>query len=283
MLGKHQNPSYFPPMIEKTGNIVSSDKKEAPWDETIRTLVVAVLLAMVFRSFVFEPFHIPSESMRNTLLVGDYIFVSKSSYGYSHFSFPLGIRFFDGRVCGDAPERGDVVVFRPTPYPKTDFIKRLIGLPGDKIQVTDGVLFINGEAVMREALPDLQVRDINGYLHTVKRYRETLDSGATYVTLDLTPTGGLDFTDELVVPEGHYFMMGDNRDNSTDSRDPSIGFVPENNLIGKAKLIFFSVSEGTRFWEVWKFFTGGLRSGRFFKNIDTFDDSNADVEADVEE
>jgi len=210
--------------------------------------------------------------MQNTLQIGDYIFVSKSSYGYSRYSFPLGLPLYEGRVWEDAPERGDVVVFRPPQTPRIDFIKRVVGLPGDKIQMIDGALFINSVAVQRERIADMQMRDQFGQMNSIRRYRETMDNGATYVTLDLTPNGSMDNTGVFTVPKDHYFMMGDNRDNSTDSRAISIGFIPHENLIGKAKRIFFSVGENTRFWQVWKFFTGGLRSGRFFVNIDTFDD-----------
>ena len=255
-------------MIKKTDDVT----KEAPWDETIRTLVVAVVLALVFRSFLFEPFHIPSASMQNTLQIGDYIFVSKSSYGYSRYSFPLGLPLFEGRVWEDMPERGDVVVFRPPQTPQIDFIKRVIGLPGDKIQMIEGALHINGAAIQRERLEDAQMRTQYGSMENITRYREVMDNGASYVTLDLTPHGGADNTGIYEVPEGHYFMMGDNRDNSTDSRAESIGFIPHDNLVGKAQMIFFSVGENARFWQIWKYFTGGLRGGRFFVDIDTFDD-----------
>ncbi len=210
--------------------------------EFVKTVVIAVLLAMVFRSFAFEPFHIPSGSMKSNLLVGDYLFTSKFSYGYSRYSFPFGIDFFVGRIAErHGPERGDVVVFRPPGEPGTDFIKRVMGLPGDRIQVTGGVVFINGKEVPRVKVDEWQDGD-NG--EWISRYEETLPEGKKIQVLDQVPNGSVDNTQEYVVPPGHYFMMGDNRDNSRDSRYESpVGFVPEENLVGRADIIMVSFAD----------------------------------------
>lgn len=248
-------------------------KPRVPWyrGETMRTIVTAVMLALVFRSFFFEPFHIPSSSMKSTLLIGDYIFVSKASYGYSRYSFPLGLPLFEGRIgSSDRPKRGDVVVFRPPAMPRVDFIKRVIGLPGDRIQVINGELYINGVACKREAMDDFTdyLEDGTGTITKVRRYKETLPEGKTHEMLDLTQFGNVDNTQVYTVPDKHYFMMGDNRDNSTDSRYLNeIGFIPEENIIGRADRIFFSKNDQVKFWQLWAWFTDG-RTTRFFKSID---------------
>jgi signal peptidase I len=224
--------------------------------ETVKIVVQALLLALVVRTFLFQPFNIPSGSMKSTLLVGDYLFVSKYAYGYSRYSFPFGVHLFDGRIWATAPTRGDVVVFKLPRDNTTDYIKRVIGLPGDRIQMKDGVLYINDQAVKREKVSDFVATDAFGAQTTVARYKETLPNGVSYLTLDLDPHGFEDNTPVYEVPPDHYFMMGDNRDNSTDSRVPpeagGVGYVPFENLIGRAEIIFFSVKEGDSAWEVWK-------------------------------
>lgn len=243
-------------------------KEKPPWDDSIKTVLIAFILALFFRSVAFEPFHIPSGSMKNTLLVGDYLFVSKYSYGYSRYSFPLGMPLFEGRVLGDKPQRGDVMVFRLPANPRIDFIKRLIGLPGDTIQVKSGQLYINGEAIKREQLPDATNVDENFNARSVASFKETLPNGVTYTTLEEVEDGPADNTELYHIPEGHYFMMGDNRDNSRDSRFLSeVGYIPEENIIGKAQMIFFS-ADGSSELKNPMSWVKALRGDRFFKKVE---------------
>jgi signal peptidase I len=184
--------------------------------------------------------------------VGDYLFVSKYSYGYSHYSLPFSPPLFSERIWSGEPARGDIVVFRLPKDDSTDYIKRVIGLPGDRIQMINGLLHINGEPVKRERIADYIEEDA-GRTVRIKRWRETLPNGVSYETLDLQDNGFLDNTPVYVVPPDNYFMMGDNRDNSTDSRVLSqVGYVPRDNLIGKAQIIFFSIGEGERAWQIWR-------------------------------
>ena len=228
-----------------------SGKKKDSWLEVVKTIVYALLIAGLIRSFLFQPFNIPSGSMEDTLLIGDYLFVSKSSYGYSRYSFPFGLVPFEGRFfVMSEPERGDIVVFKFPPDNSTDYIKRLIGLPGDRIQMREGVLYINDSAVPKERVEDY-VETVGEQTREVPRYRETLPNGVSYEVLDREPEGNLDTTQVFVVPEGHYFMMGDNRDNSADSR-VDVGYVPFQNFVGKAQIIFVSTNGSARIWEVWK-------------------------------
>jgi signal peptidase I len=226
-------------------------RKEGGLVENVRVVVHALLIALVIRTLLFQPFNIPSGSMKATLLVGDYLFVSQYSYGYSRYSLPLSLPLFSGRIFGSAPERGDVVVFRLPKDDSMDYIKRVIGLPGDHIQMIDGLLHINGVPVKREPAGDF-IDDENGGPERVRRWRETLPNGVSYYALDLQDNGFLDNTQEYEVPSGHYFMMGDNRDNSADSRVLSaVGYVPFENLIGKAQIIFFSIGDGEPAWHLW--------------------------------
>ena len=228
-------------------------RKEGGIAETARVIVHALIIALVIRTFLFQPFNIPSGSMKATLLVGDYLFVSKYSYGYSHYSFPFSPPVFSGRFFASPPERGDIVVFRLPKDDTTDYIKRVIGLPGDRIQMKDGVLNINGQPVQRERVEDFIETEEGATPQRVKRWRETLPNGVSYTTLDLIDNGFYDNTQEYVVPPGNYFMMGDNRDNSTDSRVLSqVGYVPFENLVGRAQIVFFSVAEGEQAWRFWR-------------------------------
>jgi signal peptidase I len=240
-------------------------KKSGGLGETLSVIFQALLLALVIRSFIFQPFSIPSGSMRPTLLEGDYLFVSKFAYGYSHHSLPFSPNLFAGRIWSAEPIRGDVAVFKFPPNPKLDYIKRVIGLPGDKIQMINGVLNINGVPVKREKNGVIDDVDVTEEMGPVDVYRETLPNGVSYDTLDINPNSSTDNTREFVVPEGHYFMMGDNRDNSSDSR-LSVGFVPAENLVGRAKRIFFSIDGGSSPLEIWKW-PSGVRTERLLQAV----------------
>jgi len=237
------------------------------WFDTIRTIVYAFLLAMTIRTVAYEPFNIPSSSMVPTLLIGDYLFVSKYSYGYSRYSLPFGLDLFSGRIFGSKPERGDIAVFKLPRDNKTDYIKRITGLPGDRIQVTDGILYINGVAVKRERLGTYVEVEASGNSAYRTLFHETLPEGRVHQIIEITDAGIFDNTGEFVVPDGHYFMMGDNRDNSMDSRARfEVGYVPADNLVGRAEIIFFSSNGTASIWEFWKW-PSAIRFSRLFQRI----------------
>lgn len=223
--------------------------------ENVKTIVYAGLIAIGIRTVAFEPFNIPSGSMIPTLLIGDYLFVSKYSYGYSRYSMPFAPNLFQGRLFGRLPERGDVAVFKWPRDNQTDYIKRIVGLPGDRIQMKSGQLYINGTLVPRTAGGEFDARE-RGSIPTIARlYVETLPNGRQHDILKMFDEGGLNSTPEFKVPENHVFAMGDNRDNSSDSRvmdSSGVGFVPVENLVGRAEFIFFSIDARAPWWEVWE-------------------------------
>ncbi|MEO0818969.1 MAG: signal peptidase I [Pseudomonadota bacterium] len=286
-------------------------KKESLWD-TVKTIFWALLIAAAFRSFLFQPFSIPSGSMKPTLLVGDYLFVTKYSYGYSNYSFPFAPLLFNGRIWSAEPERGDVVVFKHPQFdacsegPVTsivnfvgsifsprfasagdciDYVKRVVGLPGDEIQVKAGILHLNNEPLPTERIEDfIEMKALRGSpprppqcvnepvrlgeICIKQQFEETFPDGRTHLLLNISGEMGVDSgrrnadnTPVFEVPQGHFFFMGDNRDNSVDSRFPSVGFVPFENLIGRADVI--AISSDGPFWQLWKW-----RGDRFFRAIE---------------
>jgi signal peptidase I len=246
-------------------NVAEKKANEGGLWETVKVIVQALLIALVIRTLLFQPFNIPSGSLIPTLLIGDYLFVSKYSYGYSHFSLPSFVDWvpgmMPGRIFASQPKRGDVIVFKLPSDGETDYIKRLIGLPGDKIQMIHGRLYINGTIAERKPLPPYAASNRFGSPTNVPHYEETLPGGVKHEIIQLDgDEGSLANTNVYEVPPDHYFMMGDNRDNSTDSRVPpgapgtqgGVGYVPFENLVGRAEVIFFSVEDGEPAWQVWR-------------------------------
>jgi signal peptidase I len=241
-------------------------RKSSGIGETARTLIYALLIAFGIRTFVVEPFNIPSGSLIPTLLIGDYLFVTKFSYGYSAKTIAFGLPLFKGRILATTPKRGEIIVFR-NQVDGTVYIKRLIGLPGDKVQMLQGRLWINGKQVERREIEPYVSKTSWGRPVSELQYDETLPGGVTHHIIERRgDTGEWDNTGEYVVPDASYFMMGDNRDNSQDSRTPQVGFVPEENLIGRAEIIWFSLDEDTHFWELWKW-PMSIRWSRLLKLI----------------
>lgn len=228
--------------------------------KTVKIVVYAVIIYVVIyrvveRTVAYDPFDIPSAAMMPTLLVGDVFFVSKFSYGYSRYSLPFGLPLFSGRIFFHPPERGDVVVFRSPTDNSTDWIKRLIGLPGDHIQMKNGILYINNQPCPRRRIEDYLYREGSGAIIPLLQYVETLPNGRQHLIIKLGDNGPVDNTPVYDVPPGDYFMLGDNRDNSADSRTRLVGYVPAENLIGRAEFIFFS-TDGS-----------AIRSSRLFRGV----------------
>ena len=235
--------------------------------ENIKTIFYALIIALIIRSFLFQPFYIPSSSMEPTLLVGDRLFVTKYSYGYSKHSFPFSPPILSKRVMFNSPERGDVVVFKTPADNRTDYIKRLIGLPGDRIQFVNGDILLNKNKIPRRELNEkLQIRCGNMNI-PVTAYEETLPNGIKYKAV-YSSVGTLKNSDEYVVPNDHFFFLGDNRDCSKDSRFlDEVGYVHENNLVGKAQILFFS--SDPRVASIFNFtkWKNSIRFKRFFKKL----------------
>jgi len=264
--------------------------KEKQKNETLDFIWFLARLAIfvfVLRSFIVSPFNIPSESMQPRLLIGDYLLVAKWPYGYSRYSLPFSAPLFEGRVFAATPKRGDVVVFKAPPTQKNDYIKRVIGLPGDLVAIRKGQVILNGVAVPKQRIADLVIPAADNMVAAPEKegnpspcfrpkfeergadgarqcrypqYRETLPGGRSYNVLDLEPDGAADDRDTVVVPEGHLFLMGDNRDRSADSRFPAeegggIGLVPEENLVGKALVSVFSTDGSANWFLPWTWFT----------------------------
>jgi len=242
---------------------MSADRKPGPISRAVRFWLPVIVIVVVVRSFLFQPFHIPSGSMEPTLLVGDSLFVSKYAYGYSRYSLLFSPNLFSGRIFGVSPKRGDIAVFQHPHDPSIDLIKRVIGLPGDRIQMIGGLLHINGQPVKRERIDDFDYADESGRTTRVKQWRETLPEGVSYNTLDLVDNGELDDTPVYQVPPDRYFMMGDNRDDSADSRVLEVGYVPFANFVGRAEIIYFSIGDGAAAWQIWRW-PWALRLSRFF-------------------
>ena len=252
--------------------IAPSSKSEGAneWVEIVKTIIYALLIALVLRVLLFQPFTIPSASMEPNLFEGDYIIVSKFNYGYSRHSTPISLpsSLFSGRLLAREPTRGDIVVFKlpRDTSGRTDYVKRLIGLPGDRIQVRQGVVYINDQPIVRKPMPSGTEDMGDGMMRPVQRYQETLPNGVTYLTNSWGDNGDVDNTAVFIVPQGHYFMMGDNRDNSLDSRFPEevgVGFVPFENLEGPAQIVLLSWTPGASLFKPWTWVMNA-RPSRFF-------------------
>ncbi len=262
--------------VENTMNEAEQEQEKAKpvllekgeLSEFFKTALIAVFIALIIRSVLFEPFNIPSGSMKPTLLVGDYLFVNKPAYGYSRYSFPFGIAPIEERIWPKEPARGDVIVFALPTNAGIDYIKRVIGLPGDTIQVRRGRLFINDVLVPRDLVDTKEIKDDDGNIQIVNEYIETLPDGAVHSIYEESDSEPLDSTPRYTVPDDHYFVMGDNRDNSQDSRVVDhVGPVPFENIVGRADFLFFSTNGYARLIELWKW-PWSIRYERLFMDID---------------
>lgn len=253
-------------MPEATDNKSEAESAGSEFRETIVVIVQALLIALVFRTFLYQPFSIPTASMQPTLLIGDYVITSKFTWGFGRYSFPFGLAPINGRLFERMPDRGDIAVFRPVPQ-SDPYIKRVIGLPGDRIQMVSGILNINGVAVTRKEIGRATDTDSYGTNVPVIVYEETLPNGVVHLIHEIADDMALDNTSEFLVPAGHYFMMGDNRDRSQDSRVLSaVGFVPSANLISKGQARFFSINNNIPPWQIWQW-PANLRLDRMFQSV----------------
>ncbi|MDA9816671.1 signal peptidase I [Alphaproteobacteria bacterium] len=246
---------------------VNKSKSNNSIKELFKTLLIAGSIAIFFRSIFFEPFNIPSGSMIPSLLVGDYLFVSKYSYGYSKYSFPFGVVPITDRIFEKSPKRGDIIVFRKPGDETIDYIKRLVALPNDTVQVKNGVLYINKKMVERTKSNVGVMKNNFGDEKIFTQYKETFDGLNFHEIIEASDQDLFDDTIEFKVPDNHFFFMGDNRDNSRDSRSPEVGFVPKRNLIGKAQIIFFSHNSSASIFEFWKWHKA-IRFSRIGKAIE---------------
>ena len=235
--------------------------------ENIKTLFYALVIALIIRSLFFQPFYIPSSSMEPNLLIGDRLFVSKYTYGYSRHSLPFSPKIYSKRIFEKTPERGDVIVFKTPADNRTDYIKRLIGLPGDIVQIIDQELYLNNIKIHRTKIENLSEINCGNQILDVSFFEEMLPNGKKHV-IAYRNDGSMKNTDKFIVPKNHYFFMGDNRDCSRDSRFlSSVGYVDFNNLVGKARIIFFSNdSKKYSFFKFWRW-NKSLRMNRFLKKI----------------
>lgn len=246
--------------------MIENNKKTETTGDTIKTIVYAVLIAVIIRSFLFEPFRIPSGSMYPTLEVGDYLFVSKYTYGYSKHSFPASLIPFKGRFWASEPQQGDIVVFKFPGDNKTDFIKRVIALPGDTVQVKKGRLYVNGQVLERNEIGKYKINEFVVRPEYYTEYEEVLPNGLKHHILEVSDyEPQVDNTTQITVPEGHIFVMGDNRDRSDDSR-VSVGFVPMENLVGKARFLFFSHNDKGVWYKPWTWFKA-VRWSKIFNKL----------------
>ncbi len=235
--------------------------------ENIKTIFGAILIAVIIRSLLFQPFYIPSSSMEPTLLIGDRIFVSKYTYGYSRHSFPFSPKIFNNRIMKKPPKQGDLIVFKTPADNRTDYIKRLIGLPGDEIQFIDGEIYINNNKIIRQDSNEVKTVRCGKFSFNVNAYQETLPNGVKHLAV-YNQLGSLQNSQMFKVPENHYFLLGDNRDCSKDSRYlKDVGYVNNINLVGKAQIIFFSndtvKSRILKFWNI----KNSFRIERTFKKV----------------